>query len=254
MGLINLSVRRVVVLGMEFGDLDLYAVLQIDKDVPQPAIRKAYLRRCLRTHPDKTGGDDTEFRQVSFAHSVLSNEAHRREYDESGKTDFRGDAVIADLFSRDFRVEITEDMIEEDRKAYQHSVEERRDLLALYKRFDGDFDRITESLIHSTPEDFDRLISMLEEGFEAKEITRTPKFKKTTAKARMTKRKNAAAAEAKQVEADRKRLGLDSEAGLAALIQQRQQKRSGLGGVIEQLEAKYAVTKPKKGERRRAKK
>lgn len=227
-----------------YEELDLYAVLNTDKSQDQNGIRKAYLRRALKTHPDK-GGDKEEFNQVSFAYSILSDESRRKQYDATGKLNFAADASIADLFSQMVRVEITEDMIEEDKKLYQKSDEERRDIYANYKKFKGNFDRVFENVIHSTTDDIDRLIDVIKEGIKAKEIPKYPDFAKTTSAKHLRSRRSQASKEAKEVEESRKQLGLESEAGLAALIKSRQQKRSGFDGLIDQLEAKYAKGKNK---------
>lgn len=228
----------------EYEELDLYAVLKTDKSQDQNGIRKAYLRRALKTHPDK-GGDKEEFNQVSFAYSILSDEGRRKQYDATGKLNFAADASIADLFSQMVRVEITEDMIEEDKKLYQHSEEEKRDIYANYKKFKGNFDRVFENIIHSTTEDIDRLVEVIKEGIKAKELPKYPDFAKTTSAKHLKSRKSQATKEAKEVEESRKQLGIESESGLAALIKSRQQKRSGFDGLIDQLEAKYAKGKGK---------
>lgn len=222
----------------EYNSLDLYAVLQTDKSQDSSGIRKAYLRCALRTHPDK-GGDEESFRQVSFAYSILSDESRRKQYDETGRLDFRKDAAIADLFSQMVRVEITEDMIEEDKNAYQHSEEERKDVYKSYKKYKGDFDLVFENIIHSTDEDIDRLIEIIKEGIKSGELPKFAKFTKTTTAKHLKQRKSQLANEAKEVEASRKELGIESEAGLFALIQKRQNQRSAYGGLIEQLEEKY---------------
>lgn len=238
----------------EYAELDLYEVLQANKTESQANIRKAYLRSALRTHPDKTGGNDEEFRKVAFAYSILSNESYRKQYDQTGKLDFREDATIADLFSKIVKVEITEDMIEEDRKAYQHSEEEKQDIIKSYKKYGGDFDLIFENIIHSSETDIERIIEIINTAIENGILTKTKKFSTSTSKSRISKRRSEAEREAKEVEKSRKELGVESEAGLAALIQKRQAQRSSYGSIVDRLEAKYTVHKePKKTKRKLAK-
>lgn len=237
----------------EYAELDLYEVLQANKRDSQKNIRKAYLRSALRTHPDKKGGNDDEFRKVAFAYSILSNESYRKQYDETGKLDFREDATIANLFSKIFRVEITEEMIEEDRKAYQRSEEEKQDIIDSYNKYGGDFDLIFENIIHSTEQDIERIVEIIKSAIEVGTLEKTKKFSNTTTKSRISKRKSQADREAKEVEKSRKELGLESEAGLAALIRKRQAQRSSHGSIIDQLEAKYSIHKnPKKSNKRKS--
>jgi len=50
-----------------------HQVLEISPGVTKEEIRKAYLRLVLLHHPDKTGGDDTRFKQINYAYEVLYN-------------------------------------------------------------------------------------------------------------------------------------------------------------------------------------
>jgi DnaJ-class molecular chaperone len=49
------------------------------------AIKKAYRRRAVQTHPDKTGGDRRAFDMVAEAYDVLSDDEKRALYDRFGK-------------------------------------------------------------------------------------------------------------------------------------------------------------------------
>lgn len=65
---------------------DYYAVLGVDFDAGDSAVRSAYLKLALRNHPDKHG--DTEeakrkFQEISEAYHVLSDPGRRAEYDEA---------------------------------------------------------------------------------------------------------------------------------------------------------------------------
>ena len=55
-------------------------VLGITRHADKAAIRKAYKRTSLRTHPDK-GGDKAVFVAVTRAYTTLSNVRTRRDYD-----------------------------------------------------------------------------------------------------------------------------------------------------------------------------
>ena len=65
---------------------DYYAILGVDFDAGDSAVRSAYLKLALRNHPDKHG--DTEeakrkFQEISEAYHVLSDPGRRAEYDEA---------------------------------------------------------------------------------------------------------------------------------------------------------------------------
>jgi len=64
--------------------LDLYLLLEIEQDVEEKAIKKAYRKKALTCHPDKNPGDKKAvelFHQLSDALEVLTDEATRRAYD-----------------------------------------------------------------------------------------------------------------------------------------------------------------------------
>ena len=72
--------------GKKAGHKTLYEVLELDHASDPPpdaaAVKKAYRRLALRWHPDKTGGRTTdEFREISNAYEILSDEVERQQYD-----------------------------------------------------------------------------------------------------------------------------------------------------------------------------
>ncbi|KNC96333.1 uncharacterized protein SPPG_08236 [Spizellomyces punctatus DAOM BR117] len=67
---------------------DFYEVLSVPRTADAEAIRKAYRRKALRCHPDKTGQDPANielFQLVQRAYEVLSDEKKRRIYDQYGE-------------------------------------------------------------------------------------------------------------------------------------------------------------------------
>jgi len=64
---------------------DYYAVLGIDRKASQDDIKKAFRKLAHKYHPDKTGGDDAKFKEVSEAYAILSDDKKRREYDAYGQ-------------------------------------------------------------------------------------------------------------------------------------------------------------------------
>ena len=65
-----------------------YEILGIDQDADQSAIKSAYRKLALKTHPDN-GGDEEEFKKINEAYEVLSNPEKRQMYDSYGTIDPR---------------------------------------------------------------------------------------------------------------------------------------------------------------------
>lgn len=63
-----------------------YDTLGVSKSASQDDIKKAFRTLAHKYHPDKTGGDDKKFKEVSEAYSVLSDEKKRKEYDAYGQS------------------------------------------------------------------------------------------------------------------------------------------------------------------------
>jgi molecular chaperone DnaJ len=64
---------------------DFYAVLGVKKDVSEADLKKAYRKLARQYHPDSNPGDaaaEARFKEISEAHSVLSDPAQRAEYDQ----------------------------------------------------------------------------------------------------------------------------------------------------------------------------
>ncbi len=68
---------------------DPYQVLGVAKDASTDDIKKAYRKLAREHHPDRTGGDDTKFKEINAAHAILSDDDKRKLYDEFGFAAFR---------------------------------------------------------------------------------------------------------------------------------------------------------------------
>lgn len=65
-------------------DKDFYQLLGVSKDVSDAELKKAYRKLARKYHPDSNPGDaaaEAKFKEISEAHSVLSDPEQRKEYD-----------------------------------------------------------------------------------------------------------------------------------------------------------------------------
>ncbi len=70
---------------------DYYQLLGVEKGASKDDIKKAFRKLAHKFHPDKKGGDEARFKEVSEAYSVLSDDKKRAEYDSYGRV-FSGGA------------------------------------------------------------------------------------------------------------------------------------------------------------------
>jgi len=63
-----------------------YELLGITKTATEEEIKSAFRKLAHKYHPDKKGGDEKKFKEVSEAYSVLSDKKKRAEYDTYGRT------------------------------------------------------------------------------------------------------------------------------------------------------------------------
>ena len=69
----------------EWLEKDYYEILGVSQDATKDDIKRAYRKLAQKYHPDTNAGDaaaEARFKEISEAHSILSNEDKRREYDE----------------------------------------------------------------------------------------------------------------------------------------------------------------------------
>jgi molecular chaperone DnaJ len=62
-----------------------YETLGVDKKASQDDIKKAFRKLAHKYHPDKGSGDETKFKEITEAYSILSDDKKRREYDTYGQ-------------------------------------------------------------------------------------------------------------------------------------------------------------------------
>ena len=60
---------------------DYYNILGVSRNASPEEIKKAYRKQAMANHPDRTGGDDTKFKQVSEAYETLRDPQKKAVYD-----------------------------------------------------------------------------------------------------------------------------------------------------------------------------
>jgi molecular chaperone DnaJ len=63
---------------------DYYEILGISKSASADEIKKAYRKAAVKFHPDKEGGDESKFKEVTEAYEVLKDSQKRQRYDQFG--------------------------------------------------------------------------------------------------------------------------------------------------------------------------
>ncbi len=71
---------------------DYYEVLGIQKGASDDEIKKAYRKAAVKHHPDKEGGDESKFKEVSEAYEVLKDSSKRQRYDQFGHAGVGGNS------------------------------------------------------------------------------------------------------------------------------------------------------------------
>jgi len=247
--------------------IDPYEVLGLERTASPDAIKSAYRKTALKTHPDKAPDDKKDeakekFQQVAFAYAVLSDPSRRKRYDETGST---SEAVVdsegfswTEFYQEQYRDAVSEDAIKKFAAQYKGSDEERDDILAAYEEFEGDMDGVYETVMLSNVlEDDARFREVIDAAIKGKDVPRFDAYAKETKKSRQARVK-AAKKESQEADELAKELGVydklrgggkkskkDSEADLAALIMRNQASRAS---ALDKLAEKYgAVPKPGKG-------
>lgn len=92
--------------------MDYYSVLGVDKNASASEIKKAFRKLAMENHPDRTGGDDTKFKQINEAYDTLKDPDKKSAYDNPQASfrsnDFsQGYGNFNDIFSQMFRQQRT---------------------------------------------------------------------------------------------------------------------------------------------------
>ncbi len=63
---------------------DYYKILGVERNASEDEVKKAFRKLAHAHHPDKSGGDEAKFKEISEAYSVLSDKNKRAQYDAYG--------------------------------------------------------------------------------------------------------------------------------------------------------------------------
>ncbi|KAE8144159.1 DnaJ domain-containing protein [Aspergillus avenaceus] len=255
-------------------ETDLYETLEVAEDATQDQIKSAYKKLALRNHPDKARPENKEeaskkFQQIAFAYAVLSDERRRRRFDQTGSTaeafEDEDDFDWADFYREQFSSAVDVNALEELKKEYQGSDEEKNDLLTAFEKFRGDMDKIYDSvMLCNVLDDDERFRAVIEQAIADGRVEKYKKYVEESEKKRQqrVKRAQKEAEEAEQLskKLEKKKQTSKGAKGkketatggddLAALIRQRQNSRAE--SMFSRLEEKYGANQ-KKGTKRGAK-
>lgn len=211
----------------------------------------------------------------------MSDERRRRRYDTTGSTaeslDLDEDDSFnwADYFRSQYANVVNGSAIDKLKAEYQGGEEERQDILAAYRKSEGNMDVIYETVLLSNPlDDDDRFRKIIQNAIDSQEVDDYPKFSqepKSKRKARLQK----AEREAEEADELAEELGIEEKLGkqkkgkhdgatankgaveamsgkskktsedeLAAIINQRHKSRAST--FLSDLETKYATPADKK--------
>lgn len=180
-------------------------------------------------------------------HKVLSNEEHRKVYDESGfiVTEDIGDGFTTyeqyEQYWRTLFPKITTKKIDEFLSNYIGSDEEKEDLKKLFQTHKGNMNKIYET--HFGFDDEDRIRSVIDGLIEAGEVEAFKAYTHEPA-ANRKKRAQKYAKEAKEAEKIKKSKKEPNDDDLILAIRGNQTNR--LDSLISNLESKYGKKKASK--------
>jgi len=85
-------------------ETEYYDTLGVNPNANNTDIKKAYRKKAMKFHPDKPGGDEEKFKELSEAYEVLSDNEKRQMYDKYGKEglESNGGGNARDIFEHMF--------------------------------------------------------------------------------------------------------------------------------------------------------
>jgi len=81
---------------------DYYQILGVSKSASKDEIKSAFRKLAHQYHPDKGGGNETKFKEISEAYSVLGDDNKRKQYDTFGSAGPSGGGGYGGFQGQDF--------------------------------------------------------------------------------------------------------------------------------------------------------
>ena len=164
-------------------NIDLYKLLNVNKNCSKEEIRKNFRKLVLLVHPDKNPNDpnaNENFRNLNNAYKILMNDEKRKLYDETGEYDENEDEKI-DLentyqYYREIYPKLKLEDIENFSLKYRGSEMEEEDLIDYYNENNGDITLLLEAIPLSNNEDVERFINIYEQLIKKKKIKKSDLF------------------------------------------------------------------------------
>ncbi|CAJ0605171.1 unnamed protein product [Cylicocyclus nassatus] len=238
---------------------NLYDVLRIDRSATATEIKKAYYKQSMKWHPDKAANDEdstknatVRFQILTKAYQILSDKEKRLLYDESGVIDEENVLSEEDSINmwRQVFKKVTVEDIEKFVAQYKGSEEEEGDIIASYNLCNGDMTKIMDSIMGATYEDEPRIKELIDKKISEGVLKETAKYKSSTSKAAVNKRRRKAEKEAEEALEEQKKMKMDGEKSLHALILSRQSERaSNMDAFLDSLASKYGDKKKKRSKK-----
>lgn len=172
------------------GKIDLYEALGVSRGATEDEIKKAYRKAALKYHPDKQHAGNEEakarsaakFQQIGYAYAVLSTPARRARFDKTGRTDESMFEEAMDwnaYFKELWTGEVNADTLDEFKKKYQGSKDEREDILDAYKATGGNLIEMVNHVPYmSLQTDKDRVEKIIEGAIKRKDADRLKQWDK----------------------------------------------------------------------------
>ena len=145
-----------------FGDISLYEILGVAKDCSEADLKKAYYKKSLVYHPDKSNEDGAKEKFVVLGeiYKLLSDPKKREHYDKYGEMSDEESAEFTQWaeYWRHLFPAVTVDGIENFMEEFKGEDEEREHVIDAYKRFKGNMNKVIENVMLSEVDDIGRFV------------------------------------------------------------------------------------------------
>ncbi|KAM7537028.1 hypothetical protein Aperf_G00000079485 [Anoplocephala perfoliata] len=248
-----------------FGTDNLYDLLGVESDSSQTDLKRAFYKCSLKYHPDRHNESKKslateQFQIISQAFSILSDEDSRAAYDETG--------IIGESFSeKSFKdwvdyfnlifPKFTKRDYDEEMKKYIGSEKERDDIAKAYERYEGDMDKIMETVLFADCLKEDRIRNIIRQLIDEKKIKPYAAFIKESAKKRANRLKRAQRERAEfERNSKRSKDNGEDDASMDSLIlaiqNDKERRQAAADSFIDQLAAKYCKPEKKRQSTRKS--